>query len=241
MTSLRRPSVLLAVLVQLAACSKTDEGRDSVGATIASESATGEEGGGSGEGSASEGPASASADGDASADSASSADATSDASADGGSSGADSADSGGPDWMFCQMECSVASDCCPAQLPMGVTCPGDYPYNYSCNAEGFCRTAGCSDDQDCTLGGMVSGYECHDVSDFPLCLIVCTSDTDCPAGAMLACDGEADDGTMYCVGQGGAGCTGDAQCGGAGVCEDGACVCHDDGDCTIAGYGCGSW
>jgi hypothetical protein len=233
-----------AVLVSLPlfwACAKDDGGRDTTAATLATAGtgATGEGGEASCDGSAGEG--SASAEGASSAGSASSADVTGDASAEGGSIDDGAAESGGPGAMFCQLECTVASDCCPAQLPMGTTCPGDYPYDYTCNREGFCRTSGCTDDQDCTLGGMVSGYECHDVGGFPLCLIVCTSDTDCPAGGVLTCDGEADDGAMYCVGDPGAGCVDDDQCAGAGVCEDGACVCHGDGDCTIAGYGCGSW
>src|SRR5262245_14903852 len=69
----------------------------------------------------------------------------------GGGSGTQSGGTGGSsssDLGYCGRTCSAVADCC-----QGVPgCPGPYPNNYECQ-DGFCFSAGCSTNQECTFGG----------------------------------------------------------------------------------------
>ena len=44
--------------------------------------------------------------------------------------------------------CTTAADCCPANLPAGLTCNGSYPYVYECRS-GLCETQNCTQDSHC--------------------------------------------------------------------------------------------
>ena len=137
---------------------------------------------------------------------------------------------------FCALGCMEAADCCPAGA---MDCPGDYPQNWECN-DGVCSLGGCSNNDECTFGGALPDFECHEIGGVGACFDPCESDADCEMVPGTTCSGDSDDGAKYCAMESSGGCTSDDECGGAGVCnaESGACECSGDAECTIDGYVC---
>ncbi len=150
----------------------------------------------------------------------------------GTSMGETSTTTGGNGGGFCQLGCSEDADCCP----MGaMDCPGEYPYNLTCNG-GVCESGGCSNDEQCTFDGLLPDWKCLEAEGYNLCSLPCEADADCEA-VSLKCVGLADDGTKYCGADAAPPCTKDEECGGFGVCtvETGACGCSSDDECTAEG------
>jgi hypothetical protein len=58
-------------------------------------------------------------------------------------------------YRYCSFtqSCSSAADCCPANLPAGLTCNADYPYVYECRS-GRCENVLCTQSNQC--GGYVA-------------------------------------------------------------------------------------
>jgi hypothetical protein len=144
----------------------------------------------------------------------------------------------GNDAMICQPICEAPSDCCPPpdQLPPGVECPVDFPFNFVC-PDGVCRPGGCSSDVDCEYFQGTAPV-CLPSNGVGRCVIPCAAETDCdgpPFGD--SCDGLGDDGTSFCSPADPNACTGDETCGAMGTCVDGTCRCSDDDDCG-RGWGC---
>jgi len=141
---------------------------------------------------------------------------------------------------FCALGCSEAADCCADGVP---DCPSDaYPNNWSCNA-GFCEFGGCSTDDECTMGGILEGWECHELGGVGGCVNPCADDDACEAMVPgWTCSFEYDDGTKGCAPPpvDPEPCTEDADCGGFGVCnaDSGACECSGDAECSTEGYNC---
>ena len=140
--------------------------------------------------------------------------------------------------MICQPECAVPADCCPSpkNIPPGISCPEDFPFNFVC-PDGVCRPGGCQSDTDCAYfpGPM---RICVDPFGLGWCRVPCESESDCenagPGPFPLACDGVTDRGVMYC----GAIQPPDCRPPEPGErCMKGVCTCADDDDC-IRGWGC---
>lgn len=143
-------------------------------------------------------------------------------------SGSGGADTGGPGGMYCQQSCTEDVDCCNG----APNCPGAWPLNVTCGANGACEYGGCTPADDCTFGGVQAGFECHELSGYGACIPVCETDADCVEGE--TCTGAADDGTAYCVLPP---CTTDADCSEGFTCDTGSggCLpptCADDTECT---------
>ena len=125
----------------------------------------------------------------------------------GGDGGAaDGADAEEP----CEVECNVVADCCTAFGAINTAehqCPGDYPNNWTCTAQGECVNE-CTSDADCNLcTGESAGqdcvfesWQCLPVGGIDTCFLPCTSNADCNDEVMpgTKCDGQADNGVEYC-------------------------------------------
>ncbi|MEM6990019.1 MAG: hypothetical protein AAF721_05965 [Myxococcota bacterium] len=133
-------------------------------------------------------------------------------------------DDGGGDAGSCALSCTTEADCCP---PGAMDCPGDYPFNFSCDG-GVCQAGGCADDSECA--DFIPGWVCLVNEGQSACGIPCAGDRDCMLGG-LTCAGVDDNGVSFCAAED-TGCRTDEDCGGSGVCDAGACVCSSDADCS---------
>lgn len=155
---------------------------------------------------------------------------------DAASGGAKSETSGATGCMICQPVCSTPADCCPPpdQLPPGISCPDDFPFDFQC-PDGVCRPGGCTTDADC---GYFPGPAqiCIVAAGVGRCRRACTSDSDCETqgGPPISprCDGVSERGMSYC------GALGEPQCDlevePSPSCTDPICRCLDGGDCRPA-------
>jgi hypothetical protein len=122
----------------------------------------------------------------------------------GGPGSATSADTSGGTWMpdpvACPpgpMNCDDASDCC-AGVPPDVTCPGDYPLNWTC-VSATCQLGPCSDDDECSA--LFTGFECMSIEGRNRCAAPCTNDTVCATDRnmpMTECVASGSPGRSYC-------------------------------------------
>lgn len=140
-------------------------------------------------------------------------------------SDADSDADGDGDAGWCASECVTVEDCCG-----GIPCPENNAFVCRSNR---CDLV-CASDDDCTFGGLVSGYTCHPYGGRRTCMTACTDSGTCEELGIGACDGRAEDGTSFCRGI----CSTDEECSGYGVCEGGHCGCHGDQDCDVEGTAC---
>jgi len=82
---------------------------------------------------------------------------------------------------YCLQGCTEDADCCGAADP---NCPGDYPSNPTCTADGWCMFPQCSTNDDCTMGGAQPGWECFEVNldllgTAHMCGPACADDSKC--------------------------------------------------------------
>jgi len=125
-------------------------------------------------------------------------------------SSATGADTGGgfePDPVACVPGCTVAADCCTAMVPggvvpPGVTCPGDYPYNWRCTSGGLCELGECSpSDSDAQCNALFTGFECMEIAGRGRCVAPCTDDASCVTDRNMAgteCVASDTMGKQYC-------------------------------------------
>ncbi|MDI3292089.1 hypothetical protein QHF83_52750, partial [Polyangium sp. 15x6] len=137
---------------------------------------------------------------------------------------------GAPAGGYCGKSCAMPADCCQG----APNCPGDYPFNYTCD-NGVCGPGQCATDMECTFGGALPNNKCVAENGLKTCVTPCTADADCTMP--LKCIGEDDSGAKYCTSEATGGCMSDADCNGYGKCNttSKACECSADADCTGAG------
>jgi len=141
--------------------------------------------------------------------------------------------------MACFQMCAEAADCVDPNLcPDGA---GDYPCNYTCEADGTCSSPGCTSNDDCSFGGMVEGFVCVDFDGYGLCSQSCEMDMDCTAtqGPDATCSGDDGNGGTVCELPAPPPCMTDDDCD-FGLCDvdSGACgSCGTSDDCP-KGFTC---
>jgi len=155
------------------------------------------------------------------------------------SSSSSNGSSGTPALSYCMQGCTADADCCSAADP---NCPGDYPSNPTCTADGWCMFPQCSTNDDCTMGGVLTGWECFEVNidllgSVHMCGQACADDTECTAPSTCSGDAVSGDDVFCATESTGGGCDSDSDCTGLGTCDtaSGACVCNADADCTATG------